>query len=289
LGPGAEAVNPAVRVGDRVLGLVHGSHPNGEGAFSEHVRIDADLVARIPDSLSFEDAATLPLACHTSALGLRNLGLPYLPVSAGGPADAVAAGAGKVLLVWSASTSTGQLAVQLAKLAGLRVVATASPRNHSFVRSLGADAVVDYAAPDVAEAVRTAVRALGASRLAHAYDAISEQGSIHAIERCFFDDSAAADAPARGDIVCLLNQAEQPRSSGVRILNVATYTTFGKAVRVFGMDLPIVPEDRKNAAILDRGLEILLAEGKIRPNPVKIIPGGLAGVQEGFELMKAGK
>ncbi|KAJ1563320.1 hypothetical protein HK405_002489, partial [Cladochytrium tenue] len=199
----AEAVNPNLKVGDRVCGWVHGARAEGEGAYSEHVRIDADLVTRIPDSLSFEDASTIPLAIHTAALGLRTLGLPYLASSTD-----VSVPSGTAVLVWSAATSTGQFAVQLAKLAGLRVVATASPRNHAFVRALGADAVVDYAAPDVAADVQAAVRALGSSRLAYAYDAISEQGSIHAIERCFFDDDAAADAPARGNIVC--RAAPQP-------------------------------------------------------------------------------
>ncbi|KAJ1563319.1 hypothetical protein HK405_002488, partial [Cladochytrium tenue] len=52
-------------------------------------------------------------------------------------------------------------------------------------------------------------------------------------------------------------------------------------MHVFNTDFPAIPENRKHAAILDRALEDLLAQGKIRPNPVKIIPGGLAGVPEG--------
>lgn len=51
---------------------------------------------------------------------------------------------GRSILVWGGSSSVGAYAIQLASLGGFKVVATASPANFDYVRSLGADVVVDY-------------------------------------------------------------------------------------------------------------------------------------------------
>jgi len=56
--------------------------------------------------------------------------------------------------VWSGASSVGQFAVQLAKLAGLTVVATASPKNHELLKSLGATHVFDYRDPDVVKKIK---------------------------------------------------------------------------------------------------------------------------------------
>lgn len=89
----------------------------------------------IPSHMSFADAATLPCGLTTVALGLyKHLGIPLPPVIA----------KNAWILVYGGSSATGSLAIQFAKLSGLKVVTTCSPHNFDFVRKLGADTVFDY-------------------------------------------------------------------------------------------------------------------------------------------------
>ncbi|MFD1722364.1 zinc-binding alcohol dehydrogenase family protein [Amnibacterium endophyticum] len=143
------------RVGDRVLAHTVGtdkdSNRPAEGAFQHYPVALERLTCPIPDDLTFEEAATLPLAVSTASsalfqqdqLGLRAPGTGSIP-------------SGQTLLVWGGSTSVGSQAIQLAVAAGYEVIATASPRNFDHVRSLGAAEVFDYRADDVESAIITA-------------------------------------------------------------------------------------------------------------------------------------
>jgi len=151
-GPGEIRLRP----GDRVLGLAAGLEPDrnraAEGAFQHYAVLMSDLVAPIPGDLEFERAAVLPLTLSTAATGLfqaDHLGLPLPTID---PPDRRA-----TVLIWGASTSVGSNAVQLARGAGFRVVATCSPRNFGYVRSLGAAEAVDYHGGDAARRVIEAI------------------------------------------------------------------------------------------------------------------------------------
>ena len=120
-----EAVGPAVRelaVGDEVLGYVRKDLVSG-GAYAELVSASVRHLARKPASVSFVAAAGLPLAGLTALQSL----------------DAVGVSDGDVVLVHAGAGGVGHLAVQLAVARGARVIATASERNHDFLRSLGAE------------------------------------------------------------------------------------------------------------------------------------------------------
>lgn len=149
------------------------------GGFAQYAVTASDLAIRIPSGVSFEQAATLPLCSLTSAQALRRLGL-LLPFQQG---DATYDPA---ILVYGASTSIGLYAVQLAKMCriasgnSIRVFATASPRNHDLLRSLGVDGVVDYRSPDWP---RDIVKLSGG--ITHAYDCISEGDSTGKISETF--------------------------------------------------------------------------------------------------------
>lgn len=102
------------------------------------------MTAPIPDTLSYASGSVLPLAVCTSAMGLypsRRLGLP-LPQTTPTPKSA---------LVWGGSSSCGSAAIQLAVASGVTVVATASAKNHTSVRSLGAAAVLDDKSATIAQ------------------------------------------------------------------------------------------------------------------------------------------
>ncbi|MCR3752626.1 NAD(P)-dependent alcohol dehydrogenase [Lentzea californiensis] len=119
-GPG---VGGMVQVGDEVFGEV-------EGSFAEYVRVPANLVQHKPSNLTFEQAATLPLAGNTAWMGLKDLR------------------AGQKVLINGASGGVGLLAVQVAKARKAVVTGVCSTRNVEQVRSVGADHVVDYETTD---------------------------------------------------------------------------------------------------------------------------------------------
>ena len=129
VGPGVRLFKP----GDEVYyaGSIH-----KPGANSEFHVVDERIVGRKPRSLGFAAAAALPLTTLTAWEGLFDrLGIS----SAGGDS-------GKTVLLIGAAGGVGSIAIQLAKkLAGLRVVATASrPESSRWVKELGADAVIDH-------------------------------------------------------------------------------------------------------------------------------------------------
>ena len=107
-----------VRIGDRVFGL------SGEGAAQAELAV-LSCYAPIPPSLDFAAAAALPAAVETAWRALDQLGV----------------GSGSTLLVNGASGSVGSAAVQLAVARGARVIGTASPANHDYLRILGAEPI----------------------------------------------------------------------------------------------------------------------------------------------------
>ncbi len=125
-----EAVGPEVRalqVGDEVMGEIN------RGAFAEYVCVNPLELARKPACLSFEEAATLPVAATTALQGLRDAGQLQ---------------AGQSVLINGAAGGVGTFAVQLARAMGAEVTGVCSARNQDLVRSLGAAHVIDYARED---------------------------------------------------------------------------------------------------------------------------------------------
>jgi NADPH:quinone reductase-like Zn-dependent oxidoreductase len=135
-------------VGDRVLGHAVGtdkdSNSAAEGGFQQYTVVLERMACPIPDSLSFTDAAVLPLGVSTAACALFQDDQLRLR-----PPSLEAAPAGQTVLVWGGSTSVGSNAIQLAAAAGYEVITTASPRNFEYVKSLGAAHVFDYHSPSV--------------------------------------------------------------------------------------------------------------------------------------------
>jgi NADPH:quinone reductase-like Zn-dependent oxidoreductase len=130
-----ESVGPEVtrfRPGDRVFADLY---PSGGGAFAEFVAAPERVFLAIPDGLSFEDAATLP---HSAVLAVQGLRLR----------DGRTIKPGDRVLIDGASGNVGPFAVQIAKSMGAEVTGVASPSKLEFVRSLGADHVLDYATTD---------------------------------------------------------------------------------------------------------------------------------------------
>jgi NADPH:quinone reductase-like Zn-dependent oxidoreductase len=128
-----EAVGSSVtqfKPGDAVYGDIE---PFGSGAFAEYAAVPATGLAPKPATLSFEEAAALPVAALTALQGLR---------------DIANVQAGQQVLINGASGGVGTFAVQIAKAFGAEVTAVCSMRNVEQARALGADHVIDYSQED---------------------------------------------------------------------------------------------------------------------------------------------
>lgn len=123
------------KAGDAVYGA---TNPQFIGAYAEYVLASAKMIAIKPKRLSFQEAASVPVVAVTAWQMLF---------------DYANAQSGQSVLIHGAAGSVGAYAVQLARQAGLRIFATASSRDLSFVQGLGADTVIDYKETQFEEAV----------------------------------------------------------------------------------------------------------------------------------------
>jgi NADPH:quinone reductase-like Zn-dependent oxidoreductase len=132
-----EAVGAGVttyRVGDQVIAFFERGPGAIEaaplaGAYAQYSVASVKMIARKPSNISFEEAAGVPATAITAYKSL---------------VDDARLARGQRVLIHGAAGGVGSAAVQIAKSRGAYVIATASPRNHEFLRKLGVDEVIDY-------------------------------------------------------------------------------------------------------------------------------------------------
>lgn len=125
---------------------------NRNGTHAEYNAVPADIVAPKPTNLSDEEAAAIPLAGGTAwEAVVRRIGIRP----------------GETILIHGGSGGVGSFAIQFAKAAGARVLATASARNQELLQDLGADVSIDYESQD---AVEIALAETGGEGLDAAFD-----------------------------------------------------------------------------------------------------------------------
>lgn len=138
---GFEAAGTVHAVGDDVSGFSVGDQVlwHGTGAQREHAVVQASHALRLPEDVSHEQGAVLPVAAATAFSALAHVDIA----------------AEETVLIHGASGGVGSAAVQIALALGARVIGTASARNHDYLRSLGANPVT------YGDGLVAAVRALG--------------------------------------------------------------------------------------------------------------------------------
>ena len=134
-----EEVGPGVtdfEAGDEVYYTPEIFGPGSNGGYAEYHVADASIIAHKPASLSHEEAAAIPLAGGTAyEVLVRRLGVQV----------------GDTVLIHGGAGGVGSFAVQIARAAGARVLASAGPDNQQTLKDLGADVTIDYTQQDVAE------------------------------------------------------------------------------------------------------------------------------------------
>ncbi len=180
--PGWDAAGTVAMLGEGVTGFSIGERvwafcrkPDIQwGTYAEYVTMSADGIAPMPASLGFAESSAIPLAGLTAWQSLFDL------------ADIRP---GQVVLIHAGAGGVGSLAVPLAKWAGATVITTARAENHDYVRSLGADHVIDYTADDFVAATRAiapegvdfAYGTVGGEVLARSYQTVRPGGLLVSI------------------------------------------------------------------------------------------------------------
>ena len=160
-------------------------YPGLTGCYAQYVTCPVEKLAPVPGGLPIIDAAATPIDALTAEQGLT---------------DELAVGAGDHLLITAAAGGLGHFAVQIARILGASVVATASPQHHEFVHRLGAAVVIDHTKPDWPDQVREATAGGAEKVLACAAPTLD----------------GAARAARDGALIATPVQAETPAGQRVR-------------------------------------------------------------------------
>ncbi|WP_027956374.1 zinc-binding dehydrogenase [Halobacillus kuroshimensis] len=152
-------------IGDRVV--YHGDLTK-KGGFAEYAVIQAHTASKIPDEVSFTEAAALPTAGYTA----------YQAIHRKLPLDQI-----QTILIHAGAGGVGGFGIQLAKAAGKTVLTTASSSNHDYVLSLGADYAIDYRNEDVYERVMEVTDGRGVDAVV---DAVSSENATASLDYTAF-------------------------------------------------------------------------------------------------------
>jgi NADPH:quinone reductase-like Zn-dependent oxidoreductase len=202
VGPGASLFRP----GDEVFGMPR--FPEQAGGYAEYVAAPSRHFALKPVALDHVHAAALPLVGLTAWQALAEVQ------------------PGQRVLIHAAAGGVGHVAVQIAKALGAHVIGTASASKHDFLRSLGADELIDYRATDFAEVLRdvdVVLDTIGADYALRSL-AVLRPGGVHVALPRPDDPAVAARArelgvstgwtlvePDRGGLLALVDLVEAGR------------------------------------------------------------------------------
>jgi NADPH:quinone reductase len=158
---------------------------NPDGSYAEFERVPAAIVARKPRTVSFTEAAAIPLAGGTAwEAVIRRLAIRP----------------GETVLIHGAAGGVGSFAVQFAKAAGARVLGTASAHNHDLLRQIGADVTIDHHNTDP---TRVALDDTGGRGVDAAFDIEGENRAARCLPAMRPFGRIACILPPQGDLSLL--------------------------------------------------------------------------------------
>lgn len=179
-------------IGDRVFTYCRRAIAH-HGACADYLPMTASAVAKVPDGLDMVTAASLPLVSLTAWQTMVAAGVK----------------AGDLVLIHAGAGGVGSLAIPIAKHLGATVATTAGPKNHDYVREIGADEVIDYTAGDW----RNKARVLAADGFDMILDGVGGSTANNSI----------AHVRAGGSLVCLNEPADDEKAAERGITTIRLY------------------------------------------------------------------
>ena len=191
-----------LQIGDAVFGVLEAGR---EGAYADKLAINAAIIAKKPDGLSHIDAAALALTGLTAVISVETT---------------LKLQRGETILIQGGAGGVASFAIQLAKHLGARVITTTSAANADYVRSLGADEVIDYNTQDFTGAVKAcdAVFDTVGGEVAQKSFAVLKPGGRAA----FIASGPQAPKTDRGDVTALRPAVGRARAPLERIAALVT-------------------------------------------------------------------
>ncbi|KAK7062173.1 GroES-like protein [Favolaschia claudopus] len=274
-------------VGEGVVGFKRGDRVFTQtlgGGFQQYTTVPAAILIRIPDNVSFDEVATLPIAFTTAVVGLfapAPLGLGLNPTFSWEQPQK-----GDSALVIGGATSVGQFAIQLFKFLGFtRIVAYASKTHFDYLQQLGATECIDRfevsmdSLPERMKSPVNVVFDITSGNPNAAYDCVADGGGIATLvwgakldrdlgpKKVDLEHKKATLAAVRGYL------------AGPDVLKFKRDDVFGYAG---------TPEHTEFGKSVIKHLPELLEKGVINANRYEVLPNGLAGILEGMERLRNG-
>jgi NADPH:quinone reductase len=273
-------------VGDRVAGFHVMDTPHG--TYAEYALCPENTVFRIPQTMSFEEAATIPLAAYTAAVGLyRSLELssPFDRTD-----DQVLEVDQEPLVVNGGSTAVGSFAIKLAKLNPRigPIIATAGS-SAGYVKSLEPDAVVDYRSATIAEDLKQALRGKAAR---YVFDASNSPRSVEYLASIMEPGgrySCTSKLYANASLGVDDSMENSLRDAGVWYENAFVGDVHDQPFRIGGISYAVKPGGKEFGAAMSSFFEKSVANGMLKGHPFELVKGGLHGVLEALMELKQRK
>ncbi|KAL8846518.1 MAG: hypothetical protein Q9221_008394 [Calogaya cf. arnoldii] len=265
--------------GDRVAAFHQMMAPGG--SFAEYAVSWAHTTFHIPNHTSFEEAASVPLAAMTAAIGLyqrfEGLPLPWHPTTKSIP-----------LIIYGAASAVGAYAIKLAQLSNMHPLICVAGRGIPFVETLispeKGDIILDYREGDekLVSNLKSAVDKVG-SKVSYAFDAVSEHNSFQNICQVLDHET--------GQITLVLPGKDYSAIPA----SITQTTTMVGAVhdamdqQQFQKSTGSKPGNTDFGYLMFRFFGRGLAQGWFKGHPTSTIPGGLGGISSALKNLKEGK
>lgn len=273
------------RKGDIVSASLHGGISKN-GGFAKYVMVSQNAAIKFSPSQilkkplspgeykgiiidSFESAASVPVGLKTVALSFHcNLAIP--PNKNENIDD--------YILIWGGATATGILAIQIAKLIyGVKVITTASNRNHGALKELGADEVFDYNDNEIIEKLKKA----GKGRIKYALDCVSSVNTFQSV----YDAIEGSENVTIDNLLFLNEKSINTKSKrNVKFTNTDGYIVDGRVH--FGNKISSEMMQKYQEFWKDY-LPIVIE--KVKTAPLKVLPIGMESANEGLGLLVENK
>ena len=240
---GYEVAGTVKALGDGVDGFVVGDRVMAGtrfGGYSELVTAKAADVARLPESISFEQGAAVPVNYATAYIGLVRFG---------------ALEPGERVLIHAAAGGVGIAATQIAKARGAEVFGTASPGKHDAIRGFGVDHPLDYTQSGWEKSVPKVdlvMDAIGGKSFRRSYDLLRAGGRLVA-----FGASSVVSGEKRNLVTAARAALSMPRFNMIKQMSASK--------SVIGLNMLTLWDERGSLEPYIAELEAMLADGTAKP------------------------